>query len=164
MFQPYLDYTNGSVFSANRWQGVRRDYLPGDVERLRGSVRVRHTLAERGAERLWDLLNDEDYVHALGAVGGSGFRLHSDIPPARSAARSGSAEQYVVWRSLVCEKRSAEWAWRSGSWQGMGGVSRPCPDKAPSCYPDAGLHVSKGINCDIHCWVSGPPGTGCVSE
>jgi len=53
-----------------RWSGVRRDYSAEDVVRLRGSVREEHTLARRGAERLWELLHTRDYVHALGAFTG----------------------------------------------------------------------------------------------
>ena len=53
-----------------RWAGVRRDYSAEDVVRLRGSVREEHTLARRGAERLWELLHTRDYVHALGAFTG----------------------------------------------------------------------------------------------
>jgi isocitrate lyase len=54
-----------------RWDGVTRDYTADDVLRLRGSIDVEHTLAELGAERLWDLLNDEPYVTALGALTGN---------------------------------------------------------------------------------------------
>jgi isocitrate lyase len=53
-----------------RWLGVTRDYTAQDVVRLRGTVQERHTLAERGAQRLWELLRDEEYVHALGALTG----------------------------------------------------------------------------------------------
>jgi isocitrate lyase len=56
---------------ADRWKGVTRPYAPEDVERLRGSVRVQHTLADRGARRLWHLLHSEPYVHALGALTGN---------------------------------------------------------------------------------------------
>jgi len=55
----------------DRFRGIQRDYGPADVERLRGSVRIRHTLAEMGAARLWHLLHSEDYVHALGALTGN---------------------------------------------------------------------------------------------
>jgi len=55
----------------DRWAGIARPYSAADVERLRGSVRIEHTLADRGARRLWDLLQDEDYVHALGALTGN---------------------------------------------------------------------------------------------
>src|SRR6266516_827807 len=53
-----------------RWSGVRRDYRPEDVLRLRGSVMVEHTLARRGAERLWGLLGEREVVAALGALSG----------------------------------------------------------------------------------------------
>lgn len=54
-----------------RWQGVRRAYSAQDVVRLRGSLQVEHTLAKRGAEKLWSLLNNEPFVNALGAVTGN---------------------------------------------------------------------------------------------
>jgi len=54
-----------------RWKGITRPYTMDDVERLRGSVRIEHTLARMGAERLWELLNAESYVHALGALTGN---------------------------------------------------------------------------------------------
>ncbi len=53
-----------------RWEGIERPYTEEDVERLRGSVRVEHTLARLGAERLWQLLREEPYVAALGALTG----------------------------------------------------------------------------------------------
>ena len=53
-----------------RWKNVRRDYGAADVLRLRGSVRIEHTLAKRGAEKLWELINNEDYINSLGAVTG----------------------------------------------------------------------------------------------
>jgi isocitrate lyase len=57
--------------SEPRWKGVTRTYSAKDVDRLRGSVRVEHTLARMGAERLWNLLASEDYVAALGAMTGN---------------------------------------------------------------------------------------------
>ncbi|MHB1064344.1 MAG: isocitrate lyase [Georgenia sp.] len=54
-----------------RWAGVERTYSAADVVRLRGTVREEHTLARRGAERLWELLHTRDYVHALGAITGN---------------------------------------------------------------------------------------------
>src|ERR687895_1364373 len=53
-----------------RWDGIERPYSQEDVERLRGSVQVEHTLARLGAERLWRLLQEENYVAALGAMTG----------------------------------------------------------------------------------------------
>ncbi len=54
-----------------RWQGIKRGYGADEVVRLRGSVLVEHTLARRGAEKLWDLLHKEDFVNALGALTGN---------------------------------------------------------------------------------------------
>ena len=54
-----------------RWDGIHRPYTTADVERLRTSVRIRHTLAEVGAKKLWELLTSRDYVHALGALTGN---------------------------------------------------------------------------------------------
>ncbi len=53
-----------------RWRGIRRPYTAEDVVRLRGSIRIEHTLARLGAERLWALLTREGYVRALGAMTG----------------------------------------------------------------------------------------------
>jgi malate synthase A len=54
-----------------RWEGVVRRYRRADVEKLRGSVRIEHTLATLGANRLWELLHSEPYLHALGALSGN---------------------------------------------------------------------------------------------
>ena len=53
-----------------RWKGITRNYTADDVVRLQGSFTVEHTLARRGAEKLWSLLETEDYVNALGAMSG----------------------------------------------------------------------------------------------
>ncbi len=55
----------------SRWAGIHRGYSAEDVLRLRGTVHVEHSLARRGAERLWDLLHTEPLVRALGAVTGN---------------------------------------------------------------------------------------------
>jgi len=54
----------------HRWQGIERPYSEDDVARLRGRFRIEHTLAGLGAERLWKLLHEEEYVPALGAMTG----------------------------------------------------------------------------------------------
>ncbi|WP_261569519.1 isocitrate lyase [Frankia gtarii] len=54
-----------------RWAGIERTYGAGEVIKLRGSVLEEHTLARCGAEKLWGLLHDTDYVHALGALTGN---------------------------------------------------------------------------------------------
>src|SRR5256885_12787304 len=50
-----------------RWKGITRPYTWADVESLRGSMRIEHTLARHGAENLWQMLQTEPYVAALGA-------------------------------------------------------------------------------------------------
>src|ERR1700758_1497042 len=54
-----------------RWMGIERPYTAEDVLRLRGSIHIEHTLARLGAERLWELLHNEPYVPALGAMTGN---------------------------------------------------------------------------------------------
>ncbi|MEJ7670394.1 MAG: isocitrate lyase [Casimicrobiaceae bacterium] len=54
-----------------RWQGVTRGYSAEDVVRLRGSVHIEHSLARRGAEKLWKLLHEEPFVSTLGAMTGN---------------------------------------------------------------------------------------------
>lgn len=54
-----------------RWEGIKRPYSAEEVIKLRGSVDIQHTLAEKGAKRLWDTLQHEDYINALGALTGN---------------------------------------------------------------------------------------------
>lgn len=54
-----------------RWKGIKREYKASDVVRLRGSVKIEHTLARLGAERLWNLLHEEPFIRALGALTGN---------------------------------------------------------------------------------------------
>ncbi|WP_026868622.1 isocitrate lyase [Inquilinus limosus] len=66
-----LDSPTPTRSAAGRFDGIVRDYAPADVERLRGSVRIEHTLARLGAERLWELMDKRDFVNALGATNGT---------------------------------------------------------------------------------------------
>ena len=54
-----------------RFDGIERNYTPEDVRKLRGSIDICYTLAEMGANRLWELFHNEDYINALGAVTGN---------------------------------------------------------------------------------------------
>ncbi len=56
---------------AGRFDGIERPYSPSDVEKLRGSVQIAHTLSERGANRLWSSLKTQPFINALGAVTGN---------------------------------------------------------------------------------------------
>ncbi|GAB4519737.1 MAG: isocitrate lyase [Parvularculaceae bacterium] len=63
------EFLNGAP--ADRFDGIERNYTADEVKRLRGSVPIEHTLARRGAERLWALLQSEPYINALGALSGN---------------------------------------------------------------------------------------------
>ncbi len=54
-----------------RWKGVKRGYGAEEVVRLRGSVRIEHTLAQRGAEKLWQMMQERPFVNSLGALTGN---------------------------------------------------------------------------------------------
>ncbi|MDP9337899.1 MAG: isocitrate lyase [Acidobacteriota bacterium] len=62
---------NGQWGSDPRWEGITRTYSYADVLRLRGSIKIEYTLARLGAERLWYLMQGENYVPALGAITGN---------------------------------------------------------------------------------------------
>ena len=61
----------GQIAGKDRWAGIVRPYSDQDVLSLRGSVRIEHSIARLGAERLWDLLASQEYVGALGALTGN---------------------------------------------------------------------------------------------
>ena len=90
MFKPYNVAKLKDDWQLNkRWQGIKRPYNAEDVVRLRGSVQVEHTLARIGAERLWRLLAQEDYVHALGAVTGNHpSKPHHPVTARRSGPKT----------------------------------------------------------------------------
>jgi isocitrate lyase len=72
MTNPYQpNWSDQSDLAPSRFDGIKRDYSPADVEALRGSVTVRNTLAELGAERLWGLLHEDKHINALGALTGN---------------------------------------------------------------------------------------------
>ena len=54
-----------------RWNGIKRNYTAEEVVRLRGSMKVEHTIAKNGAIKLWDLVNNEPFINALGALTGN---------------------------------------------------------------------------------------------
>ncbi|MEM7072453.1 MAG: isocitrate lyase [Pseudomonadota bacterium] len=64
-------------WAPDRWRLIKRDYSPADVAALSGSVQIRHSLAELGAERLWKLLHTTDYVNTLGAFTGNQAVQHA---------------------------------------------------------------------------------------
>ncbi|HVH86943.1 MAG TPA: isocitrate lyase, partial [Terriglobales bacterium] len=60
-----------NTWNSSRWGGITRPYSAKDVEQLRGTVRIEHSLARAGAEKLWKLLHEEPYIAALGALTGN---------------------------------------------------------------------------------------------
>ncbi|MEO8926528.1 MAG: isocitrate lyase [Caulobacteraceae bacterium] len=81
-----------------RFAGVERPYGPAEVERLRGSFPIAHTLAERGANRLWKSLKSEPYVNALGAVTGN---------QAMQMARAGLKAVYLSGWQVAADNNTA---------------------------------------------------------
>jgi len=83
---------------AGRFEGVQRPYSPAEVEKLRGSFPVAHTLAERGANRLWKSLKSQPYVNALGAVTGN---------QAMQMARAGLQAIYLSGWQVAADNNTA---------------------------------------------------------
>ena len=63
--------TSNHSTTRERFAGIKRPYKPADVATLRGTIKIDHTLAKQGAQRLWEMFQSEPYVHALGAVTGN---------------------------------------------------------------------------------------------
>lgn len=84
--------------SQTRFDGIRRTYGPEEVEKLRGSVTVRHTLAERGAARLWQALHSEPFLRALGASTGN---------QAMQMAKAGLKAIYVSGWQVAADANNA---------------------------------------------------------
>jgi isocitrate lyase len=83
---------------ADRFAGIERPYSPADVEKLRGSFPIAHTLSERGANRLWKSLKSEPYVNALGAVTGN---------QAMQMARAGLQAVYLSGWQVAADNNTA---------------------------------------------------------
>src|SRR2546430_5190611 len=83
---------------AGRFDGVNRPYTPAEVEKLRGSVPIAYTLAERGANRLWQSLKTEPYVNSLGAVTGN---------QAMQQARAGLPAIYLSGWQVAADANTA---------------------------------------------------------
>jgi isocitrate lyase len=81
-----------------RFDGITRPYTPAEVERLRGSVQIAYTLAERGANRLWNALKSEPYVNSLGAVTGN---------QAMQQARAGLPAIYLSGWQVAADANTA---------------------------------------------------------
>ena len=83
---------------AGRFDGISRPYGPAEVEKLRGSVPIAYTLAEKGANRLWESLKKEPYVNSLGAVTGN---------QAMQQARAGLPAIYLSGWQVAADANTA---------------------------------------------------------
>src|SRR3546814_18902831 len=81
-----------------RFDWSERPYTPAYVAARRGSVAIEHTLARRGAHRLWELLHSEDYIHALGAMTGN---------QAMQMVRAGLQAIYLSGWQVAAEDRKS---------------------------------------------------------
>ena len=95
---PSAKHDGTSALHARRFDGIVRPYSEADVDRLRGTMRVAHTLAEAGARRLWELLHTTDYVAALGALTGN---------QAVQMARAGLQAIYLSGWQVAADANSA---------------------------------------------------------
>ncbi len=57
--------------NSSRWDGIKRPYTDDDVDRLSGSIKIDYTIAQLGAEKLWNKFHSQNYVSALGALTGN---------------------------------------------------------------------------------------------
>ena len=104
-----------------RFDNVKRNYSVEDVEKLRGSFPIEHTLATRGANKLWEMLNSGEYVHSLGAMSGN---------QAMQMARAGLKAIYLSGWQVAADANTA---------------GAMYPDQ--SLYPaNAGPELAKRIN------------------
>lgn len=104
-----------------RFDNVKRNYTVEDVEKLRGSFPIEYTLATRGANKLWELLNSGEYVHSLGALSGN---------QAMQMARAGLKAIYLSGWQVAADANTA---------------GAMYPDQ--SLYPaNAGPELAKKIN------------------
>jgi isocitrate lyase len=109
---------------AGRFDGIVRPYSADDVAKLRGSLPVEHTLARRGALKLWELLKTEDYIHALGALSGN---------QAMQMVRAGLKAIYLSGWQVAADANTA---------------GQMYPDQ--SLYPaNAGPELAKKINATL---------------
>ena len=64
-------------YDLKRFAGIKRDYKPEDVERLRGSLKIEYSLSKQQSKKLWNLLNSEPYVNTLGSLSGNHAVQHA---------------------------------------------------------------------------------------
>src|SRR5262249_62301019 len=117
-----------------RFDGISRPYTPAEVERLRGSVQIAYTLAERGANRLWQTLKSEPYVNSLGAVTGN---------QAMQQARAGLPAIYLSGWQVAADANTAGALYpRQSPYTGHTGTAPCCPPHPTFQRPDPIHHTA----------------------
>ena len=64
-------------YDLKRFAGIKRDYTPEEVERLRGSIKIEYSMCKYQSKKLWDLLNSEPYINTLGSLSGNHAVQHA---------------------------------------------------------------------------------------
>ena len=64
-------------FELQRFAGIKRDYTPEEVERLRGSIKIEYSMCKQQSQKLWRLLNTEPYINTLGSLSGNPAEKHA---------------------------------------------------------------------------------------
>ncbi len=105
--------SSGPSHDPHRFAGIQRDYKPAEVERLAGSFRIRHTLAEMGAARLWHLLQTEEYVPTLGALTGN---------QALQQVKAGLKAIYLSGWQVAADANNSDQMYPDQSLYGVGSV------------------------------------------
>ena len=64
-------------YDLKRFAGIKRDYKPEEVERLRGSIKIEYSMCKHQSKKLWELLNSEPYINTLGSLSGNHAVQHA---------------------------------------------------------------------------------------
>ena len=64
-------------YNLKRFAGIKRDYTPEEVERLRGSIKIEYSMCKQQSKKLWELLNNEPFINTLGSLSGNHAVQHA---------------------------------------------------------------------------------------
>ena len=85
-------------YDLKRFAEIKRDYTPGEVERLRGSIKIEHSMCKQQSQKLWKLLNTEPYINTLGSLSGNHAVQH---------AKAGLKAIYLSGWQVAADSNSA---------------------------------------------------------
>ena len=85
-------------YELKRFAGIKRDYTPDEVERLRGSIKIEYSLCKQQSVKLWKLLNTENYISTLGSLSGNQAVQH---------AKAGLKSIYLSGWQVAADANSA---------------------------------------------------------